>query len=174
MTPSRRHRAKRTLQRLFGGYWGFRAGGDFLGMSTIGHQLSQSDPTATSDLLTPDEVARSLRITRRHVRRLAAEGRLQRIKLGARTMRYTPESVAALINPMNTAEHDNKKSAPVGEARPGRSQTDRRQRSPWILPRVAAILSLPPLSSGRGSCARRPKDAGRSPSGSCGRRPRRA
>ena len=48
------------------------------------------------------------------MRRLAAEWQLQRIKLGARTMRYTPESVAALINPMNTAEHDNKR-APQSE-----------------------------------------------------------
>ena len=46
------------------------------------------------DLLTVDEVAQRLRCSPRKVRRLADEGELQRVKLGA-LARYTPESVAA-------------------------------------------------------------------------------
>jgi excisionase family DNA binding protein len=50
-------------------------------------------------LLTPDEVAEILRVSPRHVRRLAANGVIQRIQLGARTARYTAESVDALLVP---------------------------------------------------------------------------
>jgi excisionase family DNA binding protein len=46
------------------------------------------------DLLTVSEVAQRLRCSPRKVVRLAAEGELQRVKLG-RLTRYTPESVAA-------------------------------------------------------------------------------
>jgi hypothetical protein len=39
--------------------------------------------------LIPDEVSSILRVTPRHVRRLAAGGLLHRVRLGARTTRYT-------------------------------------------------------------------------------------
>ncbi len=46
------------------------------------------------DLLTVSEVAQRLRCSPRKVHRLADEGELTRVKLGA-LARYTPESVAA-------------------------------------------------------------------------------
>ncbi len=46
------------------------------------------------DLLTVSEVAQRLRCSPRKVTRLANEGELQRVKLGA-LVRITPESVAA-------------------------------------------------------------------------------
>jgi excisionase family DNA binding protein len=56
-------------------------------------------------LLTADEVATILRITPRHVRRLGAEGRITRVRLGARTTRYTAASVADLIDPASEDRH---------------------------------------------------------------------
>ena len=47
-------------------------------------------------LLTVAEVADLLKISRRHVRRLIADGRLHVIRLG-RAVRIRPESVAALV-----------------------------------------------------------------------------
>ena len=61
-----------------------------------------SASTRTGRLLTPGEVAELLRITPRHVRRLAAAGVLDRVSLGAHTVRYTPESVERLIHPQNS------------------------------------------------------------------------
>ena len=58
-----------------------------------------------SDLLTPAEVGAILRISRRHVRRLGATGVLDRIRIGARTTRYTADSVAQLIHSGNTSGH---------------------------------------------------------------------
>lgn len=49
-------------------------------------------------MLTPQETADLLRITPRHAARLARAGRLHRVILGPRTVRYTAESVEALIN----------------------------------------------------------------------------
>ncbi len=49
-------------------------------------------------MLTPTETAELLRITPRHVARLARQGRIHRVILGSRTVRYTAESVDALIN----------------------------------------------------------------------------
>jgi excisionase family DNA binding protein len=46
------------------------------------------------DLLTASEVAQRLRCSMKKVTRLAAEGEIQKVKLGA-LARYTPESVAA-------------------------------------------------------------------------------
>ena len=46
------------------------------------------------DLLTVSEVAQRLRCSPRKITRLANEGELQRVKLGA-LVRITPESVAA-------------------------------------------------------------------------------
>jgi excisionase family DNA binding protein len=67
-------------------------------------------------LLRADEVAAILAITPRHVRRLAADGRLCRVRLGARTSRYTPESVEALIAASNDV-------APAGNGRDGKART---------------------------------------------------
>ena len=65
-------------------------------MSSIGTELSQA-----GRLLTADEVSRLLCVSRRTVHRLANAGRLERIRLGYRTARYTPTSVEALMSPEN-------------------------------------------------------------------------
>jgi excisionase family DNA binding protein len=52
-------------------------------------------------LLCAPEVAELLNVSVRTVQRLAAEGRLERRRLGYRTTRYTAASVAALIDPDN-------------------------------------------------------------------------
>jgi excisionase family DNA binding protein len=49
-------------------------------------------------LLTTEEVAELLGVSTRTVHRLADNGRLPRIRLGHRTVRFSPESVAALID----------------------------------------------------------------------------
>jgi excisionase family DNA binding protein len=64
------------------------------------------------ELLTPAEVATLLRVTPRTIRKWASEGRLDRVRLGGRLVRYTPQSVADLIH--NDAR-------PVGE-QPGAVQ----------------------------------------------------
>jgi excisionase family DNA binding protein len=46
------------------------------------------------DLLTASEVAQRLKCSPKKVTRLAAEGEIQKVKLGS-LARYTPESVAA-------------------------------------------------------------------------------
>lgn len=82
-----------------------RGWSDTPGMTVIG---SNSSIRAVSDLMTPGEVAEALRISRRHVRRLAADGRLQRIQLGYRTVRYSAANVEALVTPrMSEAEGGN-------------------------------------------------------------------
>jgi excisionase family DNA binding protein len=53
-------------------------------------------------LLTTDEVAAILKVNRRTVVRWTADGRLHRVELGARTVRYRAEDVAALIDPTNS------------------------------------------------------------------------
>ena len=74
------------------------------------------DPTVSPSrrtplaLLTPTEVASILSIDPRTVRRWARDGRLQRVRLGGRLARYTPESVAALITPINDDETPGKAS----------------------------------------------------------------
>lgn len=55
----------------------------------------ESQPTR---MLTPHETADLLRITPRHAARLARAGRLQRVILGSRTVRYTAQSIETLIN----------------------------------------------------------------------------
>ncbi len=70
-------------------------------------------------VLRPGEVAEILRVTPRHVRRLAVAGRLERIRLGARTSRYTATSVAALISPSN-------ENGPASLAGPSHNLTDER------------------------------------------------
>jgi excisionase family DNA binding protein len=47
--------------------------------------------------MTPAEVAATLGITQRTVRRLAADGELRRVTLGHRTARYVADDVQALI-----------------------------------------------------------------------------
>jgi excisionase family DNA binding protein len=51
-----------------------------------------------SELLTPEEVAETLRISVRTVRRMAASGLLERVRIGHRTTRYRATEVAALID----------------------------------------------------------------------------
>lgn len=53
-------------------------------------------------LLTVDEVADVLRVNPRTVERWSAEGRLQRVDLGPRTVRYRATDVAALIDPTHS------------------------------------------------------------------------
>jgi excisionase family DNA binding protein len=54
-------------------------------------------------LLCADEVAQKLSVSTRTVQRLAAEGRLQSVRLDYRTTRYTAASLAALIDPSSTS-----------------------------------------------------------------------
>lgn len=58
----------------------------------------QGSPTCRT-LLTADEVAAALKITPATVYRWAKAGRLERVALGGRLVRYTPESVERLIHP---------------------------------------------------------------------------
>lgn len=67
-------------------------------MSGMAHEESQS-----VRMLTPAEAAELLRITPRHAARLARAGRLHRVILGARTVRYTAAIVEALINDSSPA-----------------------------------------------------------------------
>ena len=55
-------------------------------------------------MLTTGEVAALLGVSARTVRHLASEGRLDRIKLGHRTIRYTRASVDALTAPTNARD----------------------------------------------------------------------
>jgi len=91
-------------------------------MSVIGTPLFPTAPTG--HLLTPEEVAEILNVSKRHVRRLAASSRLKRVELGARTTRYTPQSVRSLIEPATTPGADAQPSktpsndeAPAGNGR---------------------------------------------------------
>jgi hypothetical protein len=83
-------------------------------MSGMGHTESQS-----ARMLTPHETAELLRITPRHAARLARAGRLRRVILGARTVRYTAQSVEALINESGpeAATPDPMKNADAGGGR---------------------------------------------------------
>ncbi len=54
-------------------------------------------------LLTPSEVARLLRVTPRTVQRWSNDGKLERVRLGRRVVRYTAGSVERLISPSETA-----------------------------------------------------------------------
>lgn len=50
-----------------------------------------------SELLTGDEVAELLRVSRRTVTRMASSGKLAEVKLTERTIRYRREDVEALL-----------------------------------------------------------------------------
>lgn len=63
-------------------------------MAVIEHHGSD-----TPGLLTPAQVAAILQVSPRTVRRLNAQGVLQGVRLGHRTLRYTPESLEALLLP---------------------------------------------------------------------------
>lgn len=52
-------------------------------------------------LLTADQVAAHLGVTRRTLRRWAADGHLQPVIVGPRTLRYRADEIAALIDPGN-------------------------------------------------------------------------
>jgi excisionase family DNA binding protein len=55
---------------------------------------SQGEPMPTTD-----DVALLLGVSHRTVYRLADRGVLERVKIGHRTVRYTPRSVRALVEP---------------------------------------------------------------------------
>lgn len=50
------------------------------------------------DLLTPEQVGERLGYTPRYVLRLAREGKLPRVKLGRRSVRFRPDDVRAYIH----------------------------------------------------------------------------
>jgi hypothetical protein len=52
-------------------------------------------------LLKPREVAALLRVTPRTVLRYGEDGRLERVRVSQRMIRYAAESVAALLTPTN-------------------------------------------------------------------------
>jgi excisionase family DNA binding protein len=78
----------------------------------ISTQVSQGERTP---LLTPSEVAEFLRVTPRTVCRYAAEGRLERVKIGQRLSRYTVESVEALIDPARSETPEGIEGSAVAE-----------------------------------------------------------
>lgn len=69
-------------------------------------------------LLTPQEVAEILRVSPRTVRRLAACGQLDRLRLGYRTTRYAADNVDALIASYNSDEAPAGTDAPSKRERP--------------------------------------------------------
>ena len=71
-------------------------------MVAVSVSSTSTAPESSRRLLTADEVALILRVTDRTVRRWANQGRLERIKLGDRLVRFTVESVEALIRPEHT------------------------------------------------------------------------
>jgi excisionase family DNA binding protein len=74
----------------------------FLYEAAASREVSMS---ATLELLTTDEVAAALKITPRTVRNWAAVGRLERIRIGAKFVRYRLSDVEALID-SSTSETD--------------------------------------------------------------------
>lgn len=64
----------------------------------------------TSGLLTADDVAEILKVTPRTVRRWATAGMLERVPLGGRLVRYTPQSVHELIQPKAHQHHQERPS----------------------------------------------------------------
>jgi excisionase family DNA binding protein len=69
-------------------------------------------------LLCADEVAQMLNVSVRTVHRLAEDGRLERVRLGHRTIRYRPENVAELIG---SAYNDD---TPAANGRVGKTGDD--------------------------------------------------
>ncbi len=65
-------------------------------------------------LLDAEQVAEMLGVTPHTVRRLSRAGLIQRVELGARLVRFTPESIEALIAP--TKDHDRAQNAAAGKA----------------------------------------------------------
>ncbi len=64
-----------------------------------GMKTELSDP----GLLKPAEVASRLRVSQRTVRRYGIEGRLEVVRLSARTLRYSAASIEALLAPAHQA-----------------------------------------------------------------------
>ncbi len=67
-------------------------------------------------LLTPQGVAEALSVSTRYVRHLAASGRLPRIVLGHRTVRYRDVDVLALTAPRNAESSAVNPSSPAPNA----------------------------------------------------------
>ena len=66
-------------------------------------------------LLTTDEVASVLRVTPRTIRRYAEEGRLQRIHVGDKLVRYEAANVVRLLGG-DPHDHEPAVNGPVGKA----------------------------------------------------------
>lgn len=73
-------------------------------------------------LLATKEVATALRVDARTIERWTAEGRLPRVRLAPKTIRYRADDVAALIAPRNG-------EAPAGTAEASRKTPDAGGRS---------------------------------------------
>jgi excisionase family DNA binding protein len=82
--------------------------------STLSHSVESSAPDRT--LFTVDEVAGIFRVTPRTVRRWAADGTIERIRIGG-TARFTAHAVDSLI-----AVHND--HAPAGGERVGKAGND--------------------------------------------------
>jgi excisionase family DNA binding protein len=67
-------------------------------------------------LLTSKEVAAVLRVTPRTIRRWTHDGILEPVRVGGRIVRYTPESVEALIHPENESSSPARASLTKAEA----------------------------------------------------------
>jgi excisionase family DNA binding protein len=71
-------------------------------------------------LLTTREAAELLRVDPRTVERWTIEGRLRRVRLGERTVRYRADDLAELIAPHN--DHEPAANGPVGKVGNGSAQ----------------------------------------------------
>lgn len=84
---------------------------------TLSHS-HRIDPTTI--LLKRAEVAQKLRVSVRTVDRWADEGRIQRVRLAPKSIRFRAADVAALINPIN--DHDPADNRVVGKMGDGDAQ----------------------------------------------------
>lgn len=72
--------------------------------SPVATRTSSPDRRTFPELLTIREVAAACRVDPRTIERWTAEGRLRRVQLAPRTVRYRADDVAALLDPKE-AEH---------------------------------------------------------------------
>lgn len=78
-----------------------------------------------SALLTTEEVAEILRVSPRTVRRMGASGDLERIHVGRRLTRYTPDSLAAFIGNVPETTEGEPASSPSEEGSDGPASSRR-------------------------------------------------